>query len=114
MVSITQQRLRQIIAEEVAAAMTDLESNQAESLEQLPAISKAAIDFLKALNNFKEKCPSACLDSVSGLDQLESTLEDMAKNPGGYLQGSHKKLVRSDVDSLHAPEGDDSDDDMDK
>ena len=104
MPSITQKRLREIIAEEVAAALVDEESDQVKSLEQLPAISKAAIDFLKALNNFKEKCPAACLSSVSGLEQMQSTLEDMAMNPGSYLPSGTKKLVGSDIDNLHQPE----------
>lgn len=105
MPSITDKRLRQIIAEEVMAAMEDQQNDQIKSLEQLPAISKAAIDFLKALNNFKEKCPADCLSSVTGLDQMESTLNDMAMNPGSYLSGP-KKMLDTDVDSLHEPEED--------
>jgi hypothetical protein len=114
MPSITQHRLRQIIAEEVAAAMSDKDSSSVESMEQLPSISKAAIDLFKALNNFKEKCPPAGLSALSGLDQLESTLEDMAGNPGSYVSRGVKQAVRKDVQELQPPMTSDEEDEDDE
>jgi hypothetical protein len=97
MPSITQKRLRQIIAEEVKATVED---NSANERKMVPAISTAASNFLDALMTFKEKCPADCLSSVSGLEQLEKTLENMFMHPGDYLPRAARPSVRDDVQEL--------------
>ena len=51
---------------------------------------------------------------MSGLDQLESTLEDMAGNPGSYVSRGVKQAVRKDVQELQPPMNSDEDEDEDE
>lgn len=96
--SISPRRLRQIIAEEVAA-VTD-------TLEVLPVISKKATTLLNAVRSFKDECPESCMHSVGDvLSNLEKTLEDMAHFPGNYASLRSKQSIRDDVDNLVSKEG---------
>lgn len=108
--SITRERLKQIVNEEREKLIAEGILSEAvpgqPSLDHgaVAGIVKAASDFMKALEKFKEKASPTMLHSMHPqLDKLETSLTDMITTPSSYV--AVPKKVRQRV-SLRNVNGD--------
>lgn len=79
---ITQQRLRELISEEIERAVV----NEFVDHSSISSVTAATSKLLAAIDGFKEKAPPAALNAVTPhLSELERVLEDMMTTPGSYV-----------------------------
>lgn len=86
-VTISKQRLKEIIAEEVSRFRIQ---NEAVDHEGVKVVVNSASKLLKAATDFKENANATMTNAVTpGLDSMINTLEEMISNPSSYTDKKH-------------------------
>jgi len=79
---ISQQRLRELISEEIERAVV----NEFVDHSSISTVTTATSRLLAAIEQFKEKAPPAAINAVTPhLSELERVLENMMTSPGSYV-----------------------------
>lgn len=87
-------RLREIIAEELASVSDEVISEQVDH-SSIRDIVNVASKLLAAVEAFKKKAPAPAINAVTpGLSELEKTLENMVATPGSYVPQVKKEPKR--------------------
>jgi len=86
MSKISEQRLRQIIAEELRALSEDVDHVAIKDV-----VGKAA-DLITAIKEFKEEASPAMMNALTPhLESVERALADMVSTPGSYVTAPKKE-----------------------
>jgi hypothetical protein len=99
---ISERQLRRLVREELERLDEDVDHAAIKDV-----VSKAQ-KLLAAVESFQEGATDAMLSSVTGLDELKSTLENMVSAPGSYVVNHKtKKVVHMKPASSDVTTGDD-------
>jgi len=95
--SITAQRLRTIVSEELRRLGERVDH------KGISSVVAVASKLMEAIESFKEKAPPAALNAVTPhVSALERSLEDMVSSPGSYVQVPRREPQRVSLKAAHA------------